>query len=334
MRSRIAGTGSFTPDRVVSNEELAGLLDTTADWIENRSGIAERRWVTGRTTTSDLAYEAAVRAMVDAAATADDLDMILLATISPDHDFPGTACFLQDKLGAPGIPAIDVRQQCSGFMYALSMADLYIRTGQAATVLVLGAEIHSKGLDISPEGRDISILFGDGAGAFVLRAVDDPSDQDSQIYSTHIHSDGSGAKALWAEAPGQARPGHRITVDDIEAGRHFPVMDGRRIFMNAVKRMPESIHEALDANGAKLDEVDWFFFHQANLRINEAVARRLEIDGSRVFNTIQRFGNTTAATIPLGMDTAIRENRLVRGQLVALSTFGAGYTWGSSLIRF
>ena len=334
MRSRIAGTGSFTPDQVVSNEDLAVPLDTTADWIENRSGIAERRWVTGRTTTSDLAYEASLRAMGDAATTVDELDMILLATISPDHDFPGTACFLQDKLGAPGIPAIDVRQQCSGFMYALSMADLYIKTGQATTVLVVGAEIHSKGLDISPAGRDISILFGDGAGAFVLRATDDPSDEDSQIYSTHIHSDGSGAKALWAEAPGQAGSGHRITVDDIEAGRHFPTMDGRRIFMNAVKRMPESIHEALDANGAKLDEIDWFFFHQANLRINEAVARRLDIDGSRVFNTIQRFGNTTAATIPLGIDTAVRENQLVRGQLIALSTFGAGYTWGSSLIRF
>lgn len=334
MRSRIAGTGSYTPDRVISNAELAKLLDTTPHWIEDRSGIAERRWVTGATTTSDLAYEASTRAMATAGVEADDLDMILLATISPDHDFPGTASFLQAKLDVPGIPAIDVRQQCSGFLYALSMADLYIRAGQAATVLVVGAEIHSKGLDISPKGRDISILFGDGAGAMVLQAIDDPSAEQSQIYSTHIHSDGTGAKALWAEAPGQARAGHRITVEDIRAGRHFPTMDGRRIFMNAVKRMPESVYEALETNGAKLDEVDWFFFHQANLRINEAVARRLEIDEQKVFNTIQRFANTTAATIPLGIDTAVQEKALQRGQLIALSAFGAGYTWGSSLIRF
>ncbi len=334
MRSRITGTGSFTPDRVISNLELADALGTTADWIEQRSGIQERHWVTGRTTTSDLAFEASVRAMEAAGITAQDLDMILLATISPDHDFPGTACFLQQKLHAPEIPAIDVRQQCSGFIYALSMADLYIRAGQAKTVLVVGAEIHSKGLDISPRGRDVSILFGDGAGAIVLEMIEAPSPEDSQIYSTHIHSDGRGAKSLWAEAPGQAMAGHRITVEDIEAGRHFPIMDGRRVFMNAVKRMPESINEALDANGAKLDEVEWFFFHQANLRINEAVAKRLEIDGARVFNTIARFGNTTAATIPLGIDTAVAEGALTKGQLVALSTFGAGYTWGSALLRF
>lgn len=334
MRARIAGTGSYTPDRVVTNAELADLLATTPDWIEERSGISERRWVTGPTATSDLAHQASIEAMAAAGTTAVELDMIFVATISPDHDFPGTACFLQAKLGAPGIPAIDVRQQCSGFLYALSMADLYIRSGQATTVLVVGAEIHSKGLDISPSGRDISILFGDGAGAMVLRAIDHPAAEQSQIYSTHIHSDGTGAKALWADAPGQARAGHRITIEDIQSGRHFPVMDGRRIFMNAVKRMPESIYEALEANGAKLDEVDWFFFHQANLRINEAVARRLEIEEQRVFNTIQRFGNTTAATIPLGIDTAVKENVLQRGQLIALSAFGAGYTWGSALIRF
>lgn len=318
----------------MTNATLATLLDTTPGWIKDRCGIEERRWVTGATSTSDLALEASTRALARAGLTPADIDMIFLATISPDHDFPGTACFLQHKLGIADIAAFDVRQQCSGFLYALSMADLYIRAGQATDVLVVGAEIHSKGLDLSAQGRDISILFGDGAGAVILSATDQPSPEDSQIYSTHIHADGGGAKALWAEAPGQATAGHRITIEDIEAGRHFPSMDGRKVFMNAVRRMPESIYEALEANGAKLDEVDWFFFHQANLRINEAVARRLEIDPNRVFNTIARFGNTTAATIPIGIDTAVREGALQPGQLVALSTFGAGYTWGSALLRF
>lgn len=290
--------------------------------------------MTGAVSTSDLSYEASARALDAAGLTSTDVDMIVLATISPDHDFPGTACFLQQKLNAAGIPALDVRQQCSGFIYALSIADLYIKTGQADTVLVVGAEIHSKGLDISPRGRDVSILFGDGAGAFVLTATDNPQAEDAQIYSTHIHADGSGAKHLWAEAPGQAMDGHRISIADIEAGRHFPSMDGRRVFLNAVKRMPQSIHEVLDHNGAKIDEVDWFFFHQANLRINEAVAKRLEIPPDHVFNTIDRFGNTTAATIPLGIDTAISEDHVKPGQLLALSTFGAGYTWGSALIRY
>ena len=317
----------------MTNAEIAGMLETTSDWIEARCGIQERRWVDGPTATSDLGYEASVRALESAGVRADELDMIFVATISPDHDFPGTACYLQDKLGVPEIPAIDVRQQCSGFIYALSMADLYIRSGQAQTVLVVGAEIHSKGLDLSPRGRDVSLLFGDGAGAIVLQGSEETEAAASRIYSTHIHSDGRGADALWAEAPGQAMNGHRISIEDIEQGRHFASMDGRRVFMNAVKRMPESIREVINHNRIALVDIDWFFFHQANLRINEAVAKRLNIGPERVFNTIQRFGNTTAATIPLGIDTAIREGVLRKGQLVALSAFGAGFTWGSALIR-
>ncbi len=271
--------------------------------------------------------------MRSAGVSHDEIDMIVLATISADHDFPGTACFTQAKLGMSGIPAIDLRQQCSGFIYALSTADAFIRTGQADRVLVIGSEIHSKGLDLSPNGREISILFGDGAGAVVLEATEPTTIDDAQLHSTHLHADGSQAKTLWAEAPSQGFAGHRITIEDIEQGRHFPQMNGRSVFLNAVRRMPEAVDEALSANGRRLSEVDLFLFHQANLRINEAVARRMSIAPDKVFNTIPRFANTTAATIPIGIDLAIAEGRLRPGMLVACAAFGSGFTWGSALIR-
>jgi len=334
QRSRITGTGSYLPPRVVTNAELAPLVEVTPEWIVERSGIEQRHWVEGSVTTSDLAHEASNRALAAAGIEASDLDMIVLATISPDHDFPGTACFLQEKLNAPGIPAIDVRQQCSGFVYALHQADAYVRLGQAERILVVGAEIHSKGIDLSSRGKDIAVLFGDGAGAVVLEATASPSPDDSQIMSTHIHSDGSHAKVLWAEYPSQASPGHRIRIEDIEAGRHFPFMDGKRVFLNAVKRMPESIDEALKANGMNLEDIDLFFFHQANLRINEAVAKRMGIAPAKVINTIQRTANTTAATIPICIDSAVQSGQLRPGMLIACSAFGSGFTWGSALIRF
>jgi len=334
QRARITGTGSYLPPRVVTNAEIAPLVDVTPEWIVERSGIEQRHWVEGTVTTSDLAKEASETALSAAGITAQELDMIVLATISPDHDFPGTACFLQDKLNVPGIPAIDVRQQCSGFIYALHQADAYIRLGQAERVLVVGAEIHSKGVDLSPRGKDISVLFGDGAGAVVLESISSPTPADPQIHSTHIHADGSYAKALWADYPSQASPGHRIRIEDIEAGRHFAHMDGKRVFLNAVKRMPESIDEALKVNGMNLEDVDLFFFHQANLRINEAVAKRMNIAPERVINTIQRTANTTAATIPICIDSAVQSGELEPGMLIACSAFGSGFTWGSALIRF
>jgi len=335
LASRIISTGSYVPDRIVSNEDIAPLLGVDASWIEERSGIQERRWVDGTTSTSELAYEASIRALKRAELSADEIDMVILATISPDHDFPGTACFLQEKLDIPaGIPALDIRQQCTGFIYGLSVADAFIRTGQARRVLLVGSEIHSKGIDVSPRGKDVSMLFGDGAGAMILEAIENPGPEGSQLFSTHIHADGRHAKLLWAEAPGQALPEHRITKEVIDEGRHFAQMSGSRVFMHAVRRMPESVEEALAANDRSIAEVDRFFFHQANLRINEAVAKRMDLAPDKVFNTIQRFGNTTAATIPLGIDTAFCEGDLVPGMLVVLSAFGSGFTWGSALLRF
>ena len=333
-KSRLVASGSYVPEQIITNEHIAPLLGVDPAWIEERSGIRERRWVEGTTSTSDLAYEASMRALQEAQLEAHDVDMLIVATISPDHDFPGTACFVQDKLDIPvGVPAIDVRQQCTGFIYGLSLADAYIRTGQAQRVLLVGSEIHSKGIDLSPRGKDVSMLFGDGAGAVLLEAVEDPAKDDPQVYSTHVHADGRHAKLLWAEAPGQALEGERISHEVLDDARHYAQMSGSRVFMHAVRRMPESLEEALEANDVALDDVDKFFFHQANLRINEAVAKRMSLPAEKVFNTIQRFGNTTAATLPLGIDTAYQQGELQPGMLIALSAFGSGFTWGSALIR-
>ncbi len=335
MKSKILGVGSYLPPKVIKNEDLTQFMDTSDEWIKTRSGIEERRWAESSVTTSDLALVAAERALESAGVKKEELDMIVLATISPDHEFPGTACFLQAKLGVPGIPALDVRQQCSGFIYGLSIADQFIKTGMNKKVLVVGAEIHSKGFDRSTEGRDVAVLFGDGAGAVVVGACDgDVQATDSQIYSTHLHADGNFAKELWVAAPGHNLGAHRLTVANVEAKEHFPYMNGKTVFIHASRRMPEAIHEALAKNGKKLEDVDLFVFHQANLRINEMVGKQLGIPPEKIFNTIQKFGNTTAATIPIGLDEAVKAGKLKKGMLVASAAFGSGFTWASTLIRW
>lgn len=334
LRSRISGLGSYLPPRIVTNDDLAELMDTSDEWITTRSGIKERRWVDPGTSTSDLGLEAANRALASAGIEAGDIDMLLVATLSPDHEFPGTACFLQAKLGVPGIPAIDVRQQCSGFVYGTSIADAMIRAGNARRVLLVGAEIHSKGLDVTTAGRDVSVLFGDGAGAVVIEAteVKDPT-TDPHIMTTHLHADGSFAESLWLPAPGMAYDrfmDHQLVLD----GLHYPQMDGRTVFVNAVTNMPAAVDEALTATGHTIDDVDLFVFHQANIRIIEAVAHRLGIPAERTVNTIHYTGNTTAATLPLCLDEAVTSGRLQPGMLVAGAAFGSGFTWGSFLVRW
>jgi len=334
QRARITGIGSHVPPRVVTNHDLAEVMDTSDEWIVQRTGIRERRWVDPSTSTSDLALEASRDALAAAGLEASDLDMILLATLSPDHEFPGTACFLQAKLDAPGIPAIDVRQQCTGFVYAAAMADQFIRTGFARRILVVGAEVHSKGLEMSDRGRDVTVLFGDGAGAVIIEAarVEDPR-ADSHILSSHLHADGRFAEELWLPAPGMAYE-RFMTHEQVDQGDIYPKMNGRAVFVNAVKRMGEAVEESLAANGAGIDDVDLFIFHQANLRINEAVGERFGIPPERIFNTIDRFANTTAATIPLGMHEAVKAGALQPGMLVAVAAFGSGFTWGSLLLRW
>lgn len=336
IRARIAGVGACVPDRVVTNEDLRQWMDTTDEWIVQRTGIRERRWVEGDQCTSDLAVVATENALADAGIDKNDLDMIVLATLSPDHDFPGTACFLQAKLGLSEIPALDIRQQCTGFIYGLSIADQFIRTGRYKTILVVGAEVHSKGLDVSTRGRDVSVLFGDGAGAAVVSATDvTDSKKQAHVWNTWLHADGSNAKELWVPAPGSAMPGPvRISEVMMLNSEHFPKMNGKKVFTSAVRRMSETLGEALAQSNLSVSDLDLFLFHQANLRINEAVADQLKIPKEKIFNTIQKYGNTTAATIPLGMRDAIDEGVLKPGMLVGLAAFGSGYTWGSAVLRY
>lgn len=333
-RSRITGVGGFVPPRIVTNADLTEHMDTSDEWIVERTGIHERHWVDPETSTSDLALEAANAALVAAGVDKEDIDMLIVATLSSDHFFPGTACFLQAKMGISEIPALDIRQQCTGFIYATSIADQFIRTGMYRKVLVIGAEIHSKGLDVSTEGRDVTVLFGDGAGAIVLESTEVDTAGDPQIFSTHLHADGSGAKALWLPSPGMAFPDGLVTHEHLDRGDQYPQMNGRAVYVNAVKRMSEGIQDALATNEVTLDDVDLFFFHQANLRINEAVAQRLGIPPEKVYNTIHKYGNTTAATIPLGMRDAVGDGTLQPGMLVACGAFGSGFTWGSMLFRW
>lgn len=329
--SKISGIGSYVPPKVVTNADLMPLMDTSDEWIQQRTGIKQRHWVDEATTTSDLALEASKKALESAGLKAQQIDLIVFATLSPDHEFPGAGCFLQAKLGVPGIPALDIRQQCTGFVYGLSIADQFVRSGMYQNVLVIGAEVHSKGLDKTTRGRDVAVLFGDGAGAAVVSRAQDS--EESKIYSTHLHADGSCAKELWLPAPGMAYA-ERVSPAALENLDHFPKMNGKSVFMNAVKRMPEAIVECVQSNGFKISDVDLFLFHQANMRINEMVAKQLEIPSEKVFNTIERFGNTTAATIPLGMDEAVKAGKLKKGMLVATAAFGSGFTWGSALLRW
>jgi 3-oxoacyl-[acyl-carrier-protein] synthase-3 len=332
-RSRFLGLGSYVPDRVVKNDELKAYMDTSDEWIRQRTGIEERHWVDINSDTgcSDLALEAAKRALTNAKVDKSELDCIIFATLSPDHDFPGSGCFLQAKLDVPGIPAIDIRQQCTGFIYGISIADQFIRTGTYKRVLMVGAEVHSKGLDKTTRGRDVAVLFGDGAGAVVMGPVDD--DKGSCILSTHLHADGKFAKELWLPLPGMAHPGDRLTADLLTGGE-YPQMNGKTVFIHATKRMPEAVMEALTANNLKIADIDLFIFHQANLRINEMIAKQMGIPEDKVFNTIQKFGNTTAATIPLGLDEAVKAGKLKPGMLVASAAFGSGFTWASAVFRW
>jgi len=334
-RSEIIGAGMYVPEQIVTNHDLEKFMETSHDWIVQRSGIEERRWVTPEVSTTDLALKACEEAIKNAGIDKKEIDCILFATLSPDHDFPGAACFLQPKLGLTEIPAIDVRQQCSGFLYGMSMADAFIKVGQYKTILLVGAEVHSKGLDKSTRGRDVAVLFGDGAGAVVIRRTEKTDlKTDSFIHSTHLFADGQFAKDLWLEGPGMALGAERITHQDLENGKQFPSMNGKKVFANAVRRMCEALMLSLETNKLKLSDIDLFLFHQANLRINQMVAQELKIPEEKIYNTIQKYGNTTAATIPMCMSDAEKAGKLKKGMLVASAAFGSGFTWASSVYRW
>jgi len=328
-RTRFLGTGFAVPDRVVTNDDLARVMDTSDEWIRTRSGIQERRWVREGETGADLAFRATSLALEAAGLTSAALDAIIYASSTPDHFAPGNGVFLQRMLGVGTIPAIDIRTQCSGFVYALSAADAYIRSGMFRRVLVVGAEVQSTGMDVSTRGRNTAVLFADGAGAAVLG----PSETDEGILGFDLHGDGTHAEALWVDVPGSMyHP--RISPQQIEAGRHFLVMDGKEVFRHAVVRMPESVRAVLDATGHDLGDLTLLIAHQANLRIAEMVQKTLGLRDDQIYNNIMRYGNTTAATIPIALDECVRAGRIARGDLVVLTAFGSGFLWGSAAIRW
>lgn len=332
VTARILGLSHHVPERVVTNDDLAHVMDTSDEWIRQRTGIRERRWITADAGPSDLALPASQAALAQAGIDAADLDLVMLATLSPDVDVPGSAALLQHKLGASGAPAIDVRNQCSGFLYMLAIADAFIRTGGARYVLCAGAEVHSTGLDQSTAGRDVAVIFGDGAGAVVLGPSDDPG---RGILSTHLHSEGRFADKLMIEMP-SSRSQPRVTPDMLSGpgSRMWPRMEGRYVFKHAVTRFPEVIREALDANGLAPQDLDLLIPHQANLRISQAVQGELGLPDDKVFNNIERYGNTTAGSIPIALHEAVLAGRVEPGHLVCLAAFGAGFTWAAALLRW
>lgn len=320
--SRIAGTGSYLPEKVLTNDDLSKIVETSDEWIASRTGIRQRHVAAEGETTGDLAYHAALRAMAAAGVEASELDLIVLGTTTPDIIFPSTACLVQHRLGANGCPAFDVNAACSGFIYGLAVADQFIRSGSVKTALVIGAETLTRMLDWTD--RSTCVLFGDGAGAVVLKA-----DREAGILSTHLHADGGKKEMLYN--PVGVSVGFK--PEEHNAGVKV-MMAGNDVFKHAVKALDSVVEETLEANGLDRGEIDWLIPHQANLRIIELTAKRLEMPMDRVVVTVDRHGNTSSGSVPLALDEAVRSGRVKRGQLVLLEAFGGGFTWGSALLRY
>jgi 3-oxoacyl-[acyl-carrier-protein] synthase-3 len=331
MRSIVLGTGHSVPDQVVSNDDLAARMDTSDEWIRSRTGIQERHWIRDGERGVSLGRLAALEALAMAGVAPGELDAILYATSTPDHFLPGNGVFLQRELGITAtIPAIDIRMQCAGFIYALSIADAYLRTGAFQRILVVGQEIQSTRMEVSTEGRHTAVIFADGAGAVVLGTTDDPA---RGMRAFDLHGEGSHAEKLWVEGPGSlVRP--EVWPAHLAEGKYWLKMDGREVFRHAVVRMPESVRAALARAGEPAEAITLLIAHQANLRISEAVQKELGLSDAQTYNNIQRYGNTTAATIPIALDECVRAGALKPGDLVVLTAFGSGFVWGSCVLRW
>ena len=329
--SKIVGLGHYVPEKVITNEYLSTVMETNNEWIIERTGIEQRRWIDpAKDTVANMAAKATHMGLDRAKLSPKDIDFIVFATITPDYFFPGSGVLLGRELGLDGIPALDIRNACSGFIYALSIADQFIKTGMYKTVLVIGAEIQSTALDISTRGRNTAVIFGDGAGAAILRPSEKPG-----VLSTHLHSDGRYAEELYIKDPGSSRPNEERQPDQItDTSTYKVVMNGNQVFKHAVVRFMEVIGEALAANNLKKDDIDLLVPHQANLRISQYIQEKLALKNEQVYNNIMRYGNTTAASIPIAMSEAWAEGRIRENDLICLAAFGSGFTWASALIRW
>ncbi len=332
-KSKITGLGKYVPDNIVTNNDLTKYMDTNDQWIRERTGIEERRWAVpgDGNTAATMGVKAAKIALERANLTPKDIDFIVFATLSPDYYFPGSGVQVQDMLGCDTIGALDVRNQCSGFIYALTTADQFIKTGMYKNILVIGSELQSTGLDLSTRGRGVGVIFGDGAGAVVLSRSDD----DSDILSNHLHSEGKYASELTVKVPGGENPPNKLVENwDPEDLTYYPYMNGNYVFKHAVTRFPEAIMEGLKANNLTPQDIDLLIPHQANLRISQFVQKRLRMKDEQIMNNIQKYGNTTAASIPIAMTEAWEQGRMKRGDIVVTAAFGSGFTWGSNIIKF
>ncbi len=333
-RSRIKGLGFYVPENVVTNDDLSKLMDTSDEWIQERTGIQQRRHaLRGSDTTTSMGVKASLKAIEAAKINKEEIDFIVFATLSPDFYFPGCGVLVQKELGLPTIGALDIRNQCSGFIYALSVADQYIKTGMYKNILVIGAETQSPALDMSTRGRNMAVLFGDGAGAAIVSRSDDP---ERGILSTHLHSQGEHAEQLAMITPGVGTKWvtELLAENDPDDVSYYPNMNGQFVFKNAVVRFAEVIEEGLKTNGLSNKDINMLIPHQANLRISQFVQHQFKLTDEQIFNNIMKYGNTTAASIPIALTEAVQQGKIRGGDLVVLAAFGSGFTWASAIIRW
>jgi 3-oxoacyl-[acyl-carrier-protein] synthase III len=332
--SKISGLGYYVPENVVTNDDLSKIMDTNDEWIQERTGIKERRHVIrGEDTTTSMGVKAAEIAIQRANVAKEDIDFVIFATLSPDYYFPGPGVLVQRDLGLKTVGALDVRNQCSGFVYAISIADQYIKTGMYKNILVIGSEVHSTGLDMTDRGRGVSVIFGDGAGAAVLSREEDVT---KGILSTHLHSEGQHAEELALVAPGMGKRWITDVIADNDPNdeSYYPYMNGQFVFKNAVVRFSEVINEGLQANDLQVSDINLLVPHQANLRISQFIQQKFKLSDDQVYNNIMKYGNTTAASIPIALTEAWENGKIKSGDLVVLAAFGSGFTWGSVIIRW
>ena len=329
IKSHIIGLGHYVPNRIIKNDYFLQFMDTSDTWIQERTGISERRFIEDNQGPSDIAIPAIEMALDNANLGTKDIDFIIFSTSTPDYYIPGSGCLIQDKMNFNTIGALDIRCQCSGFIYALSIADQYIKSQMYSNILVVTSEVQSTAMDLSDAGRDTAIIFADGAAAAVLSASDD----DSGILSTHLHSEGQHAKKLWVEAP-SSKSQPRLSPEILKDRKHFLHMDGREVFKHAVNRFPEVIIEGLKHNNLTSNDIDLLIPHQANIRISNMVQKKLNLSDNKIISNIHKYGNTTSASIPIALNEALIEQKLNKGDILVLAAFGSGFSWGSAILKW